>query len=259
LIVPVRAWQNPYQPLDVFPDGFISGLDALLIINEINKPGGGSTPLDPTPVPPNVPPAYLDVDGDGFVSATDAILVINELNHPTLGSPFIVLSEAVPEAAAAVAAPAAVAPAASAPVASAADVSAAIASEPIDVMAATPVPAIAAATPKLTDLAMTVYDNLDSSLLAIDAARLTAATRPDALGDVVREITAAAAPVVGRRADRAGSVAREWLDSSDGALAGLAHLFAAHADDDSVLACGRAALGQERGELAGLLAKRRRS
>lgn len=254
VVVPASAWQNPYEPLDVFPDGYISGLDALLIINELNRPGG-PLPLDPTPEAPNVPPPYLDVDGDGLVTATDVLLVINELNHPKLPSPFPVPSEAVLSPAAPQAAPAASAPVASAAVSSA-PVADLVASTSIDVMSAVPAPAAASAVPKLTDLAMTVYDNLGESLLAIDSADLTAANRSDLVGDVVREL-AATVPVA-RVADRSATAARKLLDSSDGALAGLAQFFAAHADDDSLLDLGRSALSHARGESIGLLAKRRR-
>ncbi len=77
------TWHNELEPLDVNGDGFISPIDALLIINRLNAqnatalaqgvahhqiavPRGDSDPL-------------WDSSGDGYVSPFDAILVINEL------------------------------------------------------------------------------------------------------------------------------------------------------------------------------------
>jgi hypothetical protein len=75
-------WQNQANVLDVNNDTFVSPLDALLIINEINA--NGSRPLTPPPssVGPIQPPPFLDVNGDLFLSPLDALLVINALNSP---------------------------------------------------------------------------------------------------------------------------------------------------------------------------------
>jgi VCBS repeat-containing protein len=73
-----HPWRNPVRPLDVNADGFVSPLDALIIINDLNF--RGSRKLPNPPVPPFVPPPYLDTNGDGFVSASDALLIINYLN-----------------------------------------------------------------------------------------------------------------------------------------------------------------------------------
>jgi len=73
-----RPWQNPIEYLDVNADGFVSPIDALLVINDINF--RGQRPLPNPPIPPLVPPPYLDVNGDGFVSPIDALTVINFLN-----------------------------------------------------------------------------------------------------------------------------------------------------------------------------------
>ncbi len=67
-------WQNPICALDVNADGFISPIDALLIISRLNSVGLG-------PVPPFAPaPPYFDVNGDNVVSPIDALLIINHLN-----------------------------------------------------------------------------------------------------------------------------------------------------------------------------------
>lgn len=76
---------NLTNPFDVNDDGIVSPIDALILINFINKSGcrlvsnascngegasddGGSRRF------------YMDVDGDHFLSPLDVLLVINELN-----------------------------------------------------------------------------------------------------------------------------------------------------------------------------------
>ncbi len=72
---PPPPHQNPAQNLDVNADGFVSPIDALLIINFLNNNnGGGSVAGLPAP------PPYRDVNGDNFISAIDALIVINALN-----------------------------------------------------------------------------------------------------------------------------------------------------------------------------------
>jgi hypothetical protein len=63
--------------LDVNGDGKISSLDALVVINAINRaPANGGTPTSLS-----VSATKLDVNGDGRVSAIDALRVINHLNR----------------------------------------------------------------------------------------------------------------------------------------------------------------------------------
>jgi hypothetical protein len=72
------TWQNPLNKYDVDASGFVSGLDALLIINRLIEAGGSFA----LPVVPIVPP-YLDVSGDGALcSPLDALQVINFLSTP---------------------------------------------------------------------------------------------------------------------------------------------------------------------------------
>jgi hypothetical protein len=60
------AWQNAANPVDVNNDGYVTPLDAVVIIGDLRNNGsrvlpqsrGGSAP-------------YLDVDGDQALSATD--------------------------------------------------------------------------------------------------------------------------------------------------------------------------------------------
>jgi VCBS repeat-containing protein len=75
------VWQNPIENLDVNNDGFITPLDALLIINSLNLFGPRTLP-NPA-LPPNTPPPFYDTNGDGSISPVDVLLVINHLNAPS--------------------------------------------------------------------------------------------------------------------------------------------------------------------------------
>lgn len=79
--VSANPWQNHGLARDVNGDGYISPLDALLIINLLNfNPGISQQPLPVPPLPEFTPPPYYDVNGDGYVSPIDALLIINYLN-----------------------------------------------------------------------------------------------------------------------------------------------------------------------------------
>lgn len=72
-----NPYHNEIDPLDVNHDGFVSALDALIIINDLNA----SDPRDlPVPSPINSPAGDLDVTNDLFVTPLDALLIVNELN-----------------------------------------------------------------------------------------------------------------------------------------------------------------------------------
>ena len=58
---------NQGEPLDVNYDGYISPIDALLVINHLNRGG--------------TPGSRLDVNHDKYVSPIDALLVVNYLNR----------------------------------------------------------------------------------------------------------------------------------------------------------------------------------
>jgi len=72
------AFSTIVNPLDVSVDGFVSPIDALLVINYLNAlastSNGEATPTD------SAEAALLDINGDGYVSPLDALLVINHLN-----------------------------------------------------------------------------------------------------------------------------------------------------------------------------------
>ncbi|XZE55421.1 dockerin type I domain-containing protein [Planctomycetaceae bacterium SH139] len=68
-------WTNPDDPFDVNDNGVVQPIDALIIINELNR--GGARELDDSVSPP----PYLDVTGDRRVTPLDALRVINFLNR----------------------------------------------------------------------------------------------------------------------------------------------------------------------------------
>ena len=70
------AWQNPVNAVDVSTNGEVSPLDALLVINELNRRKARS--LTAEDLRESVRP---DVNGDGAVSPIDALIVINRLNR----------------------------------------------------------------------------------------------------------------------------------------------------------------------------------
>lgn len=76
--------QNPVLPSDVNADGFVSAIDALLIINKLSRdlpPGQTSIPVDPS----EATPPFFDVNGDQVISSLDALLVINALARQQSG------------------------------------------------------------------------------------------------------------------------------------------------------------------------------
>ncbi len=68
-------WQNANNPFDVNNDSFVSAIDALLIINDVNA--NGARDLRGSGLNP---PPFIDASGDSFVSALDALIVINFIN-----------------------------------------------------------------------------------------------------------------------------------------------------------------------------------
>ena len=81
--VATSPWQNVRDVFDVDDDTFVVPLDALLIINDLNRSGARDLPVPPDPL--FAPPPYLDVSGNNSVEPLDALLVINELNRRTQG------------------------------------------------------------------------------------------------------------------------------------------------------------------------------
>lgn len=70
------VWQNPVEPLDVNGNGKVEPIDALIVINFLNRSSSGAHPVLTA-----APPPYLDVRGVGSVAPLDALLIINHLNR----------------------------------------------------------------------------------------------------------------------------------------------------------------------------------
>ncbi|MDA1052575.1 MAG: Rib/alpha-like domain-containing protein [Planctomycetota bacterium] len=77
-----HPWQNFAEPRDVNADEFVSPLDVLIIINDLNANGARALPDPPTGLTPH----YLDVNGDGYVSPLDVLIIINLLEPSTADS-----------------------------------------------------------------------------------------------------------------------------------------------------------------------------
>ncbi len=81
IVVQSNAFQNPLPGLqeDVNNSGVVTPLDALQVINALNRAGSAVIQLSPPPT--TSLPEYPDVDGDGRVTASDALAVIFRLNR----------------------------------------------------------------------------------------------------------------------------------------------------------------------------------
>jgi len=69
-------WQNPILPADVDDSSFVSSIDVLVVINELNRTTSGALPQRAVG---STQPFY-DVNGDGSLSPLDALIVINAIN-----------------------------------------------------------------------------------------------------------------------------------------------------------------------------------
>lgn len=70
-------WTNYFHHLDANQSGTLEPLDALVIINRINRQGPGNLPSSPT----SSDALKVDTNGDGRLTPIDALLVINHLNR----------------------------------------------------------------------------------------------------------------------------------------------------------------------------------
>ncbi|MDF1840830.1 MAG: dockerin type I domain-containing protein [Rubripirellula sp.] len=77
LVVGNNPFQNPNNRWDVNASNAVTPLDALLIINSIDR-NGGNIELDSSSIPADLPP-FPDVNGDSRVTPRDALNVINRL------------------------------------------------------------------------------------------------------------------------------------------------------------------------------------
>jgi hypothetical protein len=84
-----NPWQNPLLQYDVNNDGRVVGVDALVLINEINLTSEitqtNSRNLPDLPEMNDYLPPYLDVDGNGRLEPVDVLNVIDYINsHPVM-------------------------------------------------------------------------------------------------------------------------------------------------------------------------------
>ncbi|MDZ4848231.1 MAG: CARDB domain-containing protein [Pirellulaceae bacterium] len=78
-------WRNPARPMDVNNDMVVSPIDALIVINHLNRRSGpdSQSPLGPrTQLLSN----YIDTNGDNFASPIDVLQVINHLKRRDSGA-----------------------------------------------------------------------------------------------------------------------------------------------------------------------------
>jgi hypothetical protein len=73
-------WHNGANPYDVNGDGFVTPLDALVLINYLNASAAGGVP----PENAALRALYGDVNDDSFCTADDVLAVINRLNTAPL-------------------------------------------------------------------------------------------------------------------------------------------------------------------------------
>lgn len=73
-VASAASFQNPTNARDVNADGFVSPVDALLLINHLNSVGAHALTVDLPGI------AFPDTNGDNFISSVDVLLVVNQLN-----------------------------------------------------------------------------------------------------------------------------------------------------------------------------------
>ena len=82
-----KAWHNPNERFDVNDDEFVTPLDVLTLIVEINQRAAGGNldlSLPIPPVWPELPPPFLDVDDNGLLTPLDVLAVIVHLDNRQL-------------------------------------------------------------------------------------------------------------------------------------------------------------------------------
>ncbi|WP_409994184.1 PKD domain-containing protein [Rhodopirellula sp. SWK7] len=79
LVVMPTTYHNTENPFDVNQDGNVTALDALLIINELNRNGPGQRPRPRATEETRID--LFDSSDDGLITSLDALQVINELNR----------------------------------------------------------------------------------------------------------------------------------------------------------------------------------
>ena len=75
---------NPYDRFDVNDDGFVSPIDALILVNQVNSNGGGALGSGGDGESSGEK-YYVDVNEDGFLSPLDILWVVNRINGSNAG------------------------------------------------------------------------------------------------------------------------------------------------------------------------------
>ncbi len=83
-------WQNPARACDVDSSSLVTAVDALILINSINRDGQRS--LSETAATSNLP--FYDVNGDDQITSLDVLRVINAINR---AMPELALSATIPD------------------------------------------------------------------------------------------------------------------------------------------------------------------
>jgi hypothetical protein len=76
---------NPYDRFDVNDDGFVSPIDALILVNRVNSNGGGALGSGGGEGESSGEKYYVDVNEDGFLSPLDILWVVNRINGSNAG------------------------------------------------------------------------------------------------------------------------------------------------------------------------------
>jgi len=71
---------NPWDRFDVNNDGFVSPIDALILVNKVNTNGGGALGNGGGEGEGSGEKFYVDVNEDGFLSPLDILWVVNRIN-----------------------------------------------------------------------------------------------------------------------------------------------------------------------------------
>ena len=88
-------FQNSTNRYDVSGDGFVSPIDALLVINTLVRASSQGNLTVPVSELGTAPPPYVDVDGDGFVKLNDALDVIGALQSQAAPEEIVTSSSSV--------------------------------------------------------------------------------------------------------------------------------------------------------------------
>jgi hypothetical protein len=86
-----KIWKNQINQYDVNDDGFVTPLDALLVIINLNATGPRNLN---TPTVDSSPSPFIDVNGDNALAPLDALLVIIRLNAGGVGEGEVTQEEA---------------------------------------------------------------------------------------------------------------------------------------------------------------------